>query len=88
MIFWSLEYALLEVFSIHPEVLPFQGVGTEQHGKRLKTHIVGNLSGMDIGAERKWTTRRGFDNNVCDTGDQWSDGTFGWVQKLRKLNIH
>lgn len=28
--------ALLEVFSIHPAVLPFQGVGTERHGKRLK----------------------------------------------------
>jgi hypothetical protein len=48
-----LEYALLEVFSIHPSVLPFQGAGTEQQGKRLKAHLVGNLSGMSIGAERK-----------------------------------
>jgi hypothetical protein len=53
MIFWSLEYALPEVFSIYPAVLPFQEVSTEQHGKRLKTHFVGNLSGMGIGAERK-----------------------------------
>jgi len=45
--------ALLEVFSIHPAVLLFQGVGTERHGKRLKTHLVRNLSGMDIEAERK-----------------------------------
>ena len=35
-----LGYALLEVFPIHPAVLPFQGVGTERHGKRLKTLII------------------------------------------------
>jgi len=29
---WPLEYALLEVYSIHPAVLPFQGVGTERQG--------------------------------------------------------
>ena len=38
--------ALLEVFSIHPAVLPFQEAGTEQHGKRLKTLTI--LSGKSV----------------------------------------
>ena len=61
---WSLGYALLEVFPIRPAVLPFQGVGTERHGlKGWKLTQVRNLSGIDIGAERKWNPRWGVVNN-------------------------
>ncbi len=41
-----LENALLEEFSIHPTVLPFQGVGTERYGKRLKVPMI--LSGKSV----------------------------------------
>jgi len=29
---WPLEYALQEVYSIHPAVIPFLGIGTERQG--------------------------------------------------------
>ena len=48
-----LGYALLEVFPIHPAVLPFQGVGAERQGLKGRKPVREYLSGKGKEAERK-----------------------------------